>query len=474
MNRLDINDNCKLSNVPSGIAITAQPLSQNYLHLLLKGGAVAILRIIAQKNMSLRKMLRIDVNDFSMRLTFYVVAFLAYATSPASGVAQEPHQTPPRVEAFSASGSVCRDLQALVQTRLEAERSAIAQPGLITVDVDDRMELLTVIFRLAGAPEFAGDNFVSYAASVDARFRAYAQHPAVMFARRMREEVGIGADGVVVLAAHLSPLPLLEPPKSFAGTAVQGRWRSADAMEFAALASHFARESNFDAFVRENRPIYELAALRMRKLVQREIQPNWFAEYFGERPNSSMHVAIGLLNGNISLGFDAKLVGQPDVLYAVIGTWLFDEEKLPVYDATVTPILVHEFCHSFVDPAFVKRVADFEAVGVAIQPALAEHLPRMRQYYWRTLFEESLVRAAVARYLLALNEPEAARKELAQQVKNGFVWIDGVYVLLEEYEQNRDHYPTFEKFLPRVIDFFMRLPEQMPKLVEAAGRSAGR
>jgi len=41
----------------------------------------------------------------------------------------------------------------------------------------------------------------------------------------------------------------------------------------------------------------------------------------------------------------------------------------------------------------------------AIQPVLAEHLPRMQQYYWRTLFEESLVRAAVARYLLARNGP---------------------------------------------------------------------
>ncbi len=409
-----------------------------------------------------------------MRPTFYAVALLTYATFIASGVAQEPHQTPPGAEAFSASESVFRDLQTLVRTRLETERSVIAKPGLIAVDVDDRMELLTIIFRFAGAPEFAGDDFASYAASVDTRFRAYAQHPAVMFARRMREEVGIGADGVVVLAAHLSPLPLLVPPESFAGTAVQGRWRSADAMEFAALASDFARESNFDTFVRESRPIYELAALRMQKLVQREIQPNWFAEYFGERPNSSMHVAIGLLNGNISLGFDAKRVGQPDALYAVMGTWLFDEEKLPVYDATVTPILVHEFCHSFVDPAVVKRAADFEAVGAAIQPALAEHLPRMQQYYWRTLFEESLVRAAVGRYLLAHNEPEAASEELAQQVKNGFVWIDGVYALLGEYEQKRDQYPTFEKFLPRVIDFFTGLPEQMPTLVEAASRSGGR
>ncbi len=408
-----------------------------------------------------------------MRPKLYAAFLLALGVFTAGGAAQEPSQKPNRAEASHTSGSKSQDLQTLARTRLEAERTAIEKPGQITVSVDVRMELLTVIFHLAGAPEFAGDGFASYAALVDAKFRPFAQHPAVRFASRMREEVGIGADGVVVLAAHLSPLPLLEPPENFTRTAVQGRWRNADALEFAALARDFAKDSNFAEFVDESRPIYELAALRMQKLVQEEIEPNWFAEYFGPRPNSRMQVAVGLLNGNISLGFDAKLEGQPDTLYAVMGTWLFDEEKLPLFDASVTPILVHEFCHSFVDPAVVKRAADFEAAGAMLQPVLAEHLPRMQQYYWRTLFEETLVRAAVARYLLAYQGPEAAREELARQVKNGFVWIDGVYDLLGQYEQNRDQYATFEQFLPRVIDFFTSLPEQVPEMVDAARRGGG-
>jgi len=360
--------------------------------------------------------------------------------------------------------------QTLVRERVEAEHSPFAQPGQITVSVDERMELLAIIFRLAGAPEYSSNGFASYAASVDERFRPYAQHQAVTFARRMRHEIGVGADGVMTLAAHLSPLPFLEPPESFAETAVQGRWITADAFTFADLARQFATESNFAEFADHCRPIYDLATSRLRKLVQEEIQPNWFAEYFGERPNSRMHVAVGLLNGNISLGFDAKRAGQPDVLYAVMGTWLFDQDNFPMYGRSVTPILVHEFCHSFVDPAVVKRAADFEAAATSLQPLLDEHLPRMRQYYWRTLIEESLVRAAVARYLLAHNGPDAARDELARQVVNGFVWIDGLYTLLEMYEQNRDQYHTFEQFLPRVIDFFTRLPDELPEMVAAVGR----
>jgi len=399
--------------------------------------------------------------DLSVGPKCYAVAFLALAVSAVACVAQETRLTP-RTE------STFRELQTLAQTRLESARSGIGEPGPITVAVDLRMELFSIIFRLAGAPEFADDGFAAYAAAVDARFRPYAQHPAVTFASQMRQEVGVGADGVVVLAAHLSPLPLLQPPDSFAGTAVQGRWRSADALEFAALAGDFARESNFGEFADESRPIYDLATLRMRELVQKEIEPNWFAQYFGERPNSRMQVAIGLLNGNISLGFDAKRAGQPDVLYAVMGTWLFDEDKLPVYDQRVTAILVHEFCHSFVDPAVVMQAANFEASGAALQPALAQHLPKMRQYYWRTLIEESLVRAAVARYLLASNGPEAAREELTQQASNGFVWIGGLYAILEEYEQSRDQFPTFELFLPRVNDFFTSLPEKLPQMINPA------
>ncbi len=67
MNRLDINDNCKLSNFPNEISISVQPLSQNYSHLPLKGGSSNDPLNYAQKKMSsLRKMLGIDVNDFSV------------------------------------------------------------------------------------------------------------------------------------------------------------------------------------------------------------------------------------------------------------------------------------------------------------------------------------------------------------------------------------------------------------------------
>jgi hypothetical protein len=381
--------------------------------------------------------------------------------------AQEPR--PFIVDSTAQIGQTAlpHDLQALVRKHLKQEWSGNTEPNQIVVDIDARMELLTIIFRLAGAPEFVGNEFASYAALVDERFRPYSEHEAVTFARRMREEIGVGADGVVTLAAHLSPPPQLETPESFSQTAVHGRWRSADAKAFAALAKDFARESNYSEFFDECRPIYELAALRMRKLVRQEIEPKWFAEYFGERPNSSMQVALGLLNGNISLGFDAKQAGQPDILYAVMGIWLFDEYNLPMFDQGVTPILVHEFCHSFVDPAIVKRTADLEAAGIELQPVLAKYLPKMGQYYWRTLIEESLVRAAVARYLLLNNGADAAREELARQVENGFVWIDNVYALLEEYEQNRNKYPTFEHFLPDIINFFNRLPDQLPALIEA-------
>jgi hypothetical protein len=358
-------------------------------------------------------------------------------------------------------------LLADAKRRLKAEsrRAGTSGPGAIGVVVDPRIELFTVIFRLGGSDEFRADALRAYGPSIDATFQEFAEHPAVQLARKLRTENGTGSDAVMGLAIRVSDPPSLEPKVDFSDPELTHGWRKADAEKFVELARDFAAKSHFMEFFRRSEPLYELARLRMRKIVARWVDPQWFPRYFGEKPTSRLIVAIDLLGGSISYGVRMQPASGLQQQYAVMGTWLFDKEGLPMFDESVVPTIVHEFNHSYVNPAVGRREAEFRAVGQALQPKLATYVPLMGQFYWKTLFEESLVRAAVVRYLETHVSSAAANAETTQQIGNGFLWTDDLASLLAQYEGSRRLYPTFDSFLPKVIDYFKGLPERMPAKV---------
>jgi hypothetical protein len=70
------------------------------------------------------------------------------------------------------------------------------------------------------------------------------------------------------------------------------------------------------------------------------------------------------------------------------------------------------------------------------------------------MIDESLVRAAVARYILAHQGAKAADQEIINQLKAEFLWTDDLFALFDEYEKSRDRYPTFESFFPKITEHF--------------------
>ena len=80
-----------------------------------------------------------------------------------------------------------------------------------------------------------------------------------------------------------------------------------------------------------------------------------------------------------------------------------------------------------------------------------------RQVYgeWKTMINESMVRASVIRYLMR-HSPDtlAADKEVKQQLANGFVWMKELVTILGQFETQRKTYPTLESFMPTIVNFY--------------------
>lgn len=69
---------------------------------------------------------------------------------------------------------------------------------------------------------------------------------------------------------------------------------------------------------------------------------------------------------------------------------------------------------------------------------------------WTSMLNESLLHVMEARYALAHQGPGAMPKFFTDQRRGSWFWVEELSNLYAEYEANRQTYPTFASFMPRV------------------------
>jgi hypothetical protein len=331
----------------------------------------------------------------------------------------------------------------------------------VTAKVDRRIEQTSIVARLAEYNEYVSNDFKAYVDDVDKHYANHKNHPAVEYARKVRSSNGIGYDAVPSLAVHLNQN--FTPKFAFSDEAPDRRWGRAPAEEFARLLQQFYKDTNSAAFFDAHAALYKTAEERMQAVIDK-VDFAWYKNFYGEVPKGSFNLYIGLLNGGNNFGPKVVYPDGREELFAVIGTWKFDERGLPLFADDFLSTIIHEFNHSFVNHLVREREKQFQASGAKIYRPVADQMQRLAYGTWKTMIDESLVRAAVARYLFDHGETDRAAAELIHQRNLGFLWIDELFVLLGTYENSREAYPTFRSFLPLVeaytIDLAKRIDEK--------------
>lgn len=336
-------------------------------------------------------------------------------------------------------------------------RAQESDNNAITVRVDPRVELFSIIFRLAGNPEYNRGRVPAYIDAVEAHFGEHRNHTAIRAAQQLRAARGVSYDAVMSMAIHLTDASDMQELTSFDGEhcALDARWNRSEARIFLEKARDFARDTDFAGFFEAQRPFYDLVEERMRAMVDAHADLEWFDAFFGAKPDADFTVAIGLLNGGGNYGPKVVFPDGRESLYAIMGVWLLNEAQQPMFDARVLPTLVHEFCHSYANQLIERHLEELQPAGEAIYPFVAEAMKRQAYGNWETMLKESLVRASVARYVLDHEGADAAQREVAEQEEERrFLWTGGLFKLLGEYEANREQYPDLASFMPRIIAFF--------------------
>jgi Domain of unknown function (DUF4932) len=324
--------------------------------------------------------------------------------------------------------------------------------------VDVRVELLSIVFRLAGNFEYNMDKLPGYSADIDRYFEPYKDHPAVQMADALAEKNGVGFDAVMSMAISLSPPPELKPLVVFTSTVPEKRWGAADTEKFLPLLRDFYRDSKFAEFYASHQPLYRTAEERFAQTLG-SVNFGWYPRFYGKAPDVTYHLILGLNNGGGNYG--PRLV-RPDgsmELFSIIGCWTHDDAGNPTYpaDQGYLATIIHEFNHSFVNSAVAEHWNDFSGAN-QVFTSVAEQMQRMAYSNAETMVKESLVRAAVIVYFQQNGEESRKNlKRIREEQRLGFFWMDQLVDVLQQYDAQRTHYPTFSSYVPQVASFYREL-----------------
>lgn len=342
-----------------------------------------------------------------------------------------------------------------------APKSPKPESFVVTARVDERVELLSIVARLAGYEEYVNNQFKLYADDVDKHFGKYGQHPAVQFARKIRESNQIGFDAVMAMAVHLNPPPSLTPRVAFTDKVPDPRWGRDAAEQFARLLQQFYKDADCESFFRSHAELYRTAEQRFRSVTDK-VDFDWFRRFYGEVPGGSFNLYIGLLNGSGNYGPKVVHPDGTEDRYAIIGTSDVDNTGLPVYGDDSLSLIIHEYNHSFINHLVFENERQLSAAGEKVFRPVAEKMNLLHYDSWQIALIESLVRTGEIRYKFEHNaQPQVAYEAIMGERGLGFLWIEELSALLGTYENSRVLYPTFRSFFPVVVGYFGDLSKRI-------------
>lgn len=326
--------------------------------------------------------------------------------------------------------------------------------------VDKRVELLSFTFRYAGNQEYSSDVFKSYVEKIEQHFEPYKNHELIHFAKKMREEKGISFDAPMSLAISLDEN--LNPLNPFTENSF-GRWCKEDANEFVTLLKKYYNDSKCDVFFKNNQTLYQEIEDRFSP-VYKNLDLNWFRDFYGKEASDKFIIAIGLGNGVNCYGPSYTSQDKKKEVYAIIGVWETDSLGKPQFNIDdYLPVIIHEFNHSFVNPLLEQNKAFFKTSGEQIFEALKYEMGVQQAYAnWGTVLNEALVRASVIKYFKDHHAGQSYIDGMFnEELKNGFLWIKELVAELENYDTDRSTYPTLESYMPKLAEAYKAYAEKV-------------
>ncbi len=320
--------------------------------------------------------------------------------------------------------------------------------------VDERIEILSIVFRLADCYEYTANRFPKYVERIENHFGKHKEHELIQYIQKKVRKNGVGYDAVMCMAISITDTHPFQPLIPFSKEIPEQRWGKKKATTFLKLLNQFYQDADCEQFFNENKDLYMEASNRFAK-VYNELNVDWYEQFYGEKPKGEFRIVNGLGNGGGNYGPNI-VIDDKEIIYAIMGTWSVDSLGLPSYKVeNYFPTLVHEFNHSFVNHVVEKYHTQLKQSGKTIFEPLEEKMNAQAYGSWQTMYAEAVVRAAVVKYLKDNDyEEDFVQSALVDELQRGFVWTEELLDELDRYDNNRTKYPNLESFMSEIVRFF--------------------
>jgi hypothetical protein len=231
--------------------------------------------------------------------------------------------------------------------------------------IDSRVELMSILFRLAGNQEYRQCRVPAYDQAIEKYFAPFRNHDAVQLAHSL----AIGFDAPMKLAVNLgdvdslSELIPLDRPLLYGGRA----------RDFLAGARKFVSETNFQAFLQSQQPLFAATDARLQAFIRDQADLGWFASFFGPPSPARLTIVPGMANGAPSYAARFIDASGAQEIYAIPGVSKVDPDGVPVFDSDWRIVMVHELAEVYASGAAGKFAPQMAGSG---RPDLPERWPR--------------------------------------------------------------------------------------------------
>lgn len=333
--------------------------------------------------------------------------------------------------------------------------------------VDERIELASIVFCLAGAPEYSVNEIPSYAEDIDSYFAEYKDHPVVKFAKEVRKEYAVSY-GDPMASALFS-----EIGKRGVGLASgltdeeieKTRWTAKDLKKYYKLLDDFYKETKFREFFDSHRELYGIAEERMSAMFQNKFNADWFESFYG-KPLGEIYIYIGMANGPSNYAFQDLQYGNG----IIIGAGRQAADGLPDFSGNIIFAVIHEIGHLFSNDLFMKHWNEIEPAADIIYPYIKEDMYFKAYGDPITSMLEWFNNLCVLMYFKDNSSPESGDLNIytVQMMFSGFLWMERSVSFMENFYSNRELYPYIESFMPQLISFLNYTAHDFDKILEEA------
>ena len=327
----------------------------------------------------------------------------------------------------------------------------------LSVQVDERSELLSIVCRLSEYKEYVNNNVKNYTEDIDSCFAPYATLPLIDYAKEIRKTNGISYDAIAGLIPfmEIKNKKILFTQDAFKEISEKdSRWNVDILSKYAILLNDFYKKVNFNRFFNKHSSLYSITETRFNETITSRLNLSWFDETFGAG-NTNFHIVLSLCNGPSNYGPSNK----KDDYYAIVGVSSIDSVGLPYFEDYIIETIIHEFSHSYCNPICLKYKDEMHLIFDTLFPYVKKDLDKA----YITLMFENLTRLSALLYLR--DQQMLGVHHIVREEQSGFPWMYYLLLFYNNFTNNRNIYPDFESFIPEYIQFMKGIVDQIEEII---------